>query len=176
MKRPVAVSNRARRTDRQGTKDAKFLTVMDLACLASWWLNFQHLNCSMSRFWIFLLLSALAACRFNHHEQMTPHWTSSPDAPIDCYSNAAQIVINGHFRNENIYVQNPLVYCDDTTARFCVYAVTINDSLSVARDSLASSIFKIPLTKYGFRQGDSLRIVIAHYNGGMPVVMNPEVR
>jgi hypothetical protein len=126
---------------------------------------------------VFIAGLLLTGCiNWNHHEQMQPHWTSSPQQSVDCYTKGEQMTIHTTYTGENIYVQNPVVYCDDSTERYCAYEVLLNNSTAVPRDSLAQSIFMIRLNNRGLQQGDSIHLVIHHYNGGMPVLLNPETR
>jgi hypothetical protein len=127
--------------------------------------------------WISLLILAVVfvACRFNHHEQMTPHYVYTPQYASDCTQPGGQIVLEGNYQGKSVYVQNPFAYCKDTSTKFCAFEVLINDSISIPKDSLASSAFEIPLRDYGFVEGDSVRIVIKHYSDCSPKVLNPEV-
>lgn len=71
---------------------------------------------------------------------------------------------------------NPLLYCTDSTSKFCTIDITINDTIHIPYDSLASSAYEIPLSFYNFKAGDSVNIVIRHYAGCAPKLLNPEVR
>jgi hypothetical protein len=125
--------------------------------------------------WISLIVLAIAltACRLNHHEQMTPHYVY---APVDCSVPGGQVVLEGNYQGQNVYVQNPFANCTDTTIKFCTSEVVINDSISLPKDSLNMSCFRILLTAYDFHEGDKIRIVIKHYGDCTPKVLNPEVQ
>jgi hypothetical protein len=83
--------------------------------------------------------------------------------------------LEGHYQKKNVYVQNPFAYCTDTSTRYCAFEVVINDTITIPADTIASSAFEIPLTHFGFQEGDSVRIVIKHYSDCAPKVLNPEV-
>lgn len=81
----------------------------------------------------------------------------------------------GTYQQKNQYVQNPMVNCADSVARFVTVSVTINDTISIPFEDLNSSAFEIPLMSYGFKIGDPIHIVIRHYVSGSPKMLNPEI-
>ena len=86
------------------------------------------------------------------------------------------MIVDGSYHGQNLYCQNPYVNCVDSTSRFVTVSVTINDTITIPTDSLASSAFEIPLMYYGFKINDPVHIVIKHYTSGKPKMLNPEVR
>lgn len=131
---------------------------------------------------VFLLCILLTGCLdLHHHEQMAPHWTSSkqqssaPAYTDDCFSEGGKIIIEGKYQRKNLYCTNPKLYCTDSTTRFATMDITINDTIYIPYDSLESAAYEIPLYLYHFKAGDSLRIVIRHFAGGTPKLLNPEV-
>lgn len=129
----------------------------------------------MNRYSLIILVAFLAGCRINHHQQTTSHWVTTPQYASNCFETGGQIILEGYYQGKNIYVQNPIAYCTDSTTRFCAFEVIVNDTIIIPSDSLASSAFEIPLTDYGFKDGDSVRVVIKHYSDCSPKVLNPEV-
>lgn len=123
-----------------------------------------------------LIILVLVGCRLHHHEQMTPNWTNNSTNTSLCDTTGADLVLEGTYQGQDLYVQNPFLYCTDSVVRLCAYAVTVNDTISMPRDSITQSCFRIPLTTYGFTKGDPLHVIIRHYSAGMPKVLNPEVR
>ncbi len=83
---------------------------------------------------------------------------------------AGEIVLDGIYKGENLYVENPY-----TTAGvgFCVSEVLVNGNTTT--DEINSSFFEIDLSIYNFRYGAILKIVIKHKDGCIPRVLNPEV-
>ena len=121
---------------------------------------------------LFLCLVVFVACR---REKVASQWVYTPPSPVDCGVATGQVVLEGSYQGKNVYVQNPFASCTDTTIKFCTESVTINDSISLPKDSLAMTCYRIPLTSYGFKEGDKIRIVIKHYGDCTPKVLNPEV-
>ncbi len=83
---------------------------------------------------------------------------------------AGEIVLDGIYRGENLYVENPYA---STGVGFCVSEVLVNGNTTT--DEINSSFFEIDLSIYNFRYGALLRIVIKHKDGCVPRVLNPEV-
>ena len=83
---------------------------------------------------------------------------------------AGEIVLDGIYRGENLYVENPY---GSAGVGFCVSEVLVNGNTTT--DEINSSFFEIDLSIYNFRYGALLRIVIRHKNGCVPRVLNPEV-
>ncbi len=124
--------------------------------------------------WItaFVLTIPLIGC---YREKVTSAYINTPVQTIDCNVPAGQVVLQGTYQGKNIYVQNPYSNCTDTTIRFCTESVTINDSISLPKDTIAASAYRIPLTSFGFKEGDPITIVIKHFANCTPKVLNPEV-
>ena len=79
-----------------------------------------------------------------------------------------QMVLQGFYQGVDMYVQNPTT---NETKGFCVISCTVNGK---AIDSINSSAFEIPLTKMGFKEGDSIKIEILHHNDCKPkTIYNP---
>ncbi len=83
---------------------------------------------------------------------------------------AGEIVLDGIYRGENLYVENPYA---STGVGFCVSEVLVNGRTTT--DEINSSFFEIDLSIYNFRFGAILHIVIKHKNGCNPRILNPEV-
>jgi hypothetical protein len=114
---------------------------------------------------------ALTSCRFNHHEQMQPHFPA-PAWDCDCRT-TYQLEFEGKYQGENQYMQNPSVNCSDSVSRFTIAGVTINDTIRLAPDSLHSPAFEIPLRDYNFNMNDPVRIVVEHYGCARPKMLHP---
>ncbi len=85
-------------------------------------------------------------------------------------SYAGEIVLEGIYKGENLYVENPYA---STGVGFCVSEVLVNGFTTT--DEINSSFFEIDLSIYNFRYGALLKIVIKHKDGCTPRVLNPEV-
>ncbi len=83
---------------------------------------------------------------------------------------AGKIVLDGIYRGENLYIENPYA---STGVGFCVSEVLINGNTTT--DEINSSFFEIDLSIYNFRYGAILNIIIKHKDGCVPRVLNPEV-
>ena len=84
---------------------------------------------------------------------------------------AGVIVIEGHYQNKNVFVQNSIA---TSGVGFCAYEVSINGQLST--DEINASAFEIDLTQYNIPFGGNVTIMIKHKNDGcFPKVLNPEV-
>ena len=71
------------------------------------------------------------------------------------------MVLEGHYMNANMYIQNPFTAKD---SGFCVTKVSVNgielDTIKYPKFEMYSSAFEIPLTEMGFKEGDSIKIEI----------------
>jgi hypothetical protein len=83
---------------------------------------------------------------------------------------SGEIVIEGIFKGENLYIENPL---SEAGVGFCVSEVLVNDFTST--DEINSSFFEIDLGIYGFKFGDPIKITIRYKKGCEPRVLNKEV-
>lgn len=83
---------------------------------------------------------------------------------------AEDIVLNGTFQGDNLYVKNPFA---PSGVGFCVYEVTVNGLTST--DEINSSAFEVDLSVYGFIPGEALSVTIKYKEGCQPIVLNPEV-
>ncbi|SMO62655.1 hypothetical protein SAMN06265379_103459 [Saccharicrinis carchari] len=83
---------------------------------------------------------------------------------------AEDIVLNGTFQGDNLYVKNPFA---PSGVGFCVYEVTVNGLTST--DEINSSAFEVDLSVYGFVPGEPLTVTIKYKEGCQPIVLNPEV-
>lgn len=81
---------------------------------------------------------------------------------------AGELVIDGTYQGDYIYVQNPF---NSGTNSFCISKVTVNDQ-PLASNILSSSAFEIPLE--GYNIGDYINIVITHGADCTPRVLNQE--
>jgi len=125
-----------------------------------------------STLYILLLISSCYSWRQDRNVEA---WNYQPTYTDDCFNTSAKLIIQGRYQNKNLYCMNPLLYCTDSTTKFCTIDITINDTIYIPYDSLASSAYEIPLDRYNFKAGDSVNIVIRHYAGGNPKLLNPEV-
>ena len=83
---------------------------------------------------------------------------------------AGEIEMEGIYKGENIYVENPY---SSSGVGFCVSEVLVNDFTTT--DEINSSFFEIDLSIYGFKYGDLIKIIIRHKDGCTPRVLNKEV-
>lgn len=85
-------------------------------------------------------------------------------------SYAEDIVLEGVYKGENLYVENPYA---SSGVGFCVSEVLVNGNTTT--DEINSSFFEIDLSIYNFRYGAILKVVIKHKKGCTPRILNPEV-
>ncbi len=83
---------------------------------------------------------------------------------------ANEIILNGIYKGENIYVENPL---PSSKIGFCVTEVLVNGHTTT--DEINSSFFEIDLSIYGFKYGDFINIIIKHKKDCEPRILNKEV-
>ena len=83
---------------------------------------------------------------------------------------AEEIVLNGTFQGDNLFVKNPFA---PSGVGFCVYEVTVNGLTST--DEINSSAFEVDLSVYGFKTGEPVSVAIKYKEGCQPIVLNPEV-
>ncbi len=84
---------------------------------------------------------------------------------------AGNIVLEGNYQGENLYIKNPYA---GTGVGFCVFEVTVNGS--VTTDEWNSSAFEIDLSIHDLDLGDQVVVVIKHKDDcPTPKVLNPEV-
>jgi len=81
-----------------------------------------------------------------------------------------EIVLNGTFQGDNLFVKNPFA---PSGVGFCVYEVTVNGLTST--DEINSSAFEVDLSVYGFKAGEPISVSIKYKEGCQPIVLNPEV-
>lgn len=85
-------------------------------------------------------------------------------------ANAKEIVLNGTFQGDNLFVKNPFA---PSGVGFCVYEVTVNGLTTT--DEINSSAFEVDLSVYGFKKGEALTIEIKYKEDCQPMVLNAEV-
>ncbi|MCU4163148.1 hypothetical protein [Carboxylicivirga caseinilyticus] len=83
---------------------------------------------------------------------------------------AGEMVLNGTFQGENLYVKNPFAA---SGVGFCVYEVTVNGQTTT--DEINSSAFEVDLTVYEFSIGQPISVGIKYKEDCAPKVLNPEV-
>jgi len=82
---------------------------------------------------------------------------------------AGVIVMEGHYQNQNIYVQNAITA---SGVGFCTYEVTINGTVST--DEINSDAFEIDLSYHQLEIGTPVLIKIKYKEDGCaPKVLNP---
>ncbi|MCW3804437.1 hypothetical protein [Plebeiibacterium marinum] len=84
--------------------------------------------------------------------------------------NSQEIVLNGTFQGDNLFVKNPF---SPSGVGFCVYEVNVNGLTST--DEINSSAFEIDLSVYGFQVGEEVTVSIKYKENCLPIVLNPEV-
>lgn len=84
--------------------------------------------------------------------------------------NADEIELEGIYKGENIYVENPY---SSSGVGFCVSEVLVNDFTTT--DEINSSFFEIDLSIYGFKYGDFIKIIIRYKDDCLPRILNNEV-
>jgi hypothetical protein len=117
-----------------------------------------------------ILFSALTACS-NH----PPH-TETVARKEECRRNEIPMLVEGKYEGKNLYVQNPPLNCSDSSILFCVYKVTINDSIVLPQHQFKSSAFEIPLKTYGFSMGQAIQIRFYSHENCRPKILQPEIR
>ncbi len=85
-------------------------------------------------------------------------------------ANSQEIVLNGTFQGDNLFVKNPF---SPSGVGFCVYEVNVNGLTST--DEINSSAFEIDLSVYGFKVGKEVTVAIKYKENCLPIVLNPEV-
>ncbi len=85
-------------------------------------------------------------------------------------ANSQEIVLNGTFQGDNLFVKNPF---SPSGVGFCVYEVNVNGLTST--DEINSSAFEIDLSVYGFKVGQEVTVSIKYKENCLPIVLNPEV-
>jgi hypothetical protein len=81
-----------------------------------------------------------------------------------------EIVLEGTYQGENLYVQNPFA---SSGVGFCVTNVLINGQQSI--DEINSSAFEIDFSSYQLTKGSSVEIKIEYKEDCSPRVLNPDV-
>jgi hypothetical protein len=81
-----------------------------------------------------------------------------------------EMLIEGTYQGENIYVQNPFA---SSGVGFCVTNVLINGQQSI--DEINSSAFEIDFSSYELLKGSSVKIKIEYKEDCSPRVLNPDV-
>lgn len=81
-----------------------------------------------------------------------------------------EMVVEGTFQGQNLYVQNPFAA---SGVGFCVINVTVNGQQSV--DEINSSAFEIDFSSYQLVKGAAVKVVIEYKDGCMPNVLNKDV-
>ncbi len=89
---------------------------------------------------------------------------------LTSFSASAQneMVVEGTYQGENLYVQNPF---SSSGVGFCVIEVMINDQLSI--DEINSSAFEIDFTSYELSSGQDATVNITYKDGCTPRCLNP---
>lgn len=83
--------------------------------------------------------------------------------------NAGVIVMEGHYQNQNIYIQNAI---STAGVGFCTYEVTINGMVST--DEIYSDAFEIDLLPFQLKIGTPVMVKIKFKDDGCsPKVLNP---
>jgi hypothetical protein len=121
---------------------------------------------------VFLML--VSACSSWRNTRPREEWVYTPTYTDNC-SATTLLTIEGRYAGQNLYMMNPQLYCSDSTTCFTTISISINDTILIPSDSLASSAFEIPLTRYGFQNGDTIKIVVKHRAAQPPKLLNPEV-
>lgn len=84
-------------------------------------------------------------------------------------ANAGVIVMEGHYQNQNIYIQNAISMAG---VGFCTYEVTINGMVST--DEIYSDAFEIDLLPFQLEIGTPVMVKIKFKDDGCsPKVLNP---
>lgn len=83
---------------------------------------------------------------------------------------ASVLVVEGKYQNKNLYIQNGF---NINGVGFCAYEVKVNGK--VTTDEVNSSAFEVDLTPFKLGVGEKVTIEIAHKDGCIPKVLNPEV-
>jgi len=117
-----------------------------------------------------ILFSALPAC-----SNQPPH-TATVESKEDCRRNEITMLVEGKFEGKNLFVQNPLLNCSDSSILFCVYKVTINDSIDLPQHQFKSSAFEIPLKTYGFSMGQAIQIRFYSHENCRPKILQQEMK
>ncbi len=81
-----------------------------------------------------------------------------------------EMVLEGTYQGENLYVQNPFA---SSGVGFCVTNVLINGQQSI--DEINSSAFEIDFSSYQLSKGASVKVKIEYKDDCTPRVLNPEV-
>jgi hypothetical protein len=88
---------------------------------------------------------------------------------VTSFSFAGQIVLEGKYHGEDMYVQNP--YSSDTTT-FCTDSIIVN-GIRYEGD-IRESAYKLDLESFGFELGTDLVISIYHKDDCKPKVLNEQ--
>ncbi|HTL80520.1 MAG TPA: hypothetical protein VL651_02385 [Bacteroidia bacterium] len=91
----------------------------------------------------------------------------------DC-SKTETLTMTGTFQRKNIYIENPMVKCLDSSMTFTTKQVIINDSIDT-KDEINSTAYEIDLIHMNFKSNDRIEIRIIYISGFPPKVLNPEV-
>jgi hypothetical protein len=87
------------------------------------------------------------------------------------FSQRAQMVLDGHYNGQNLYLQNP--GSPDAKNVFCIESVTVNNKPADFEKVMA---FELRLDLLDLEVGDSIHIVIYHVEGCKPkVIYSPPV-
>ena len=81
-----------------------------------------------------------------------------------------EMVLEGTYQGENLYVQNPFA---SSGVGFCVTNVSINGQQSI--DEINSSAFEIDFSSYQLLKGNSVEIKIEYKGDCSPTILNPDV-
>ena len=81
-----------------------------------------------------------------------------------------EMVLEGTYQGQNLYVQNPFA---SSGVGFCVTNVLINGQQSI--DEINSSAFEIDFSSYQLTKGSSVKIKIEYKDDCSPKVLNPDV-
>ena len=89
---------------------------------------------------------------------------------ISSSSYGAVILIEGHYQNKNLYIQNGY---SASGVGFCTYEIIVNGQVST--DEINSSAFEIDFTQFQLKTGAKVVVEIKHKDGCNPKILNPEV-
>ena len=81
-----------------------------------------------------------------------------------------EMVLEGTYQGQNLYVQNPFA---SSGVGFCVINVTVNGQQSI--DEINSSAFEIDFSSYQLVKGSPVEVKIEYKDDCTPRVLNPDV-
>jgi len=78
-----------------------------------------------------------------------------------------KVVLEGHYRGENFFVQN--LFSGDDTTSYCVDSISVNDKIIFFKNG---SAFQIKLDTMGFILEEKLEVIIYHKKDCKPKILN----